>query len=83
MLLFAISWLIRANADAWDPTAAALVLSFAGVAVAGVTGWLGGELVNRLGVGVDDGAGLDAPSSLGWQKRERRTMRRPHIRPTA
>ncbi|MBW8751050.1 MAG: DUF2231 domain-containing protein [Propionibacteriales bacterium] len=83
VLLFAISWLIRANADAWDPNAAALVLSFAGVAVAGVTGWLGGELVNRLGVGVDDGAGLDAPSSLGWQKRERRTMRRPHIRPTA
>jgi len=25
---------------------------------------LGGELVNRLGVGVDDGANLDAPSSL-------------------
>jgi hypothetical protein len=29
-----------------------------------VTGWLGGELVDRLGVGVDDGAHLDAPSSL-------------------
>lgn len=29
-----------------------------------VTGWLGGELVNRLGVGVDTGAHLDAPSSL-------------------
>jgi uncharacterized membrane protein len=83
VLLFAISWLIRAGADAWDPSVAALVLSFAGVAVAGVTGWLGGELVNRLGVGVDDGAGLDAPSSLGWQRRERRTMHRPHIRPTA
>ena len=29
-----------------------------------VTGWLGGELVDRLGVGVDRGAHLDAPSSL-------------------
>jgi uncharacterized membrane protein len=28
------------------------------------TGWLGGELVDRLGVGVDDGAHVDAPSSL-------------------
>jgi len=29
-----------------------------------VAGWLGGELVDRLAVGVDDGANLDAPSSL-------------------
>jgi hypothetical protein len=29
-----------------------------------VTGWLGGELVDRLGVGVDAGAHLNAPSSL-------------------
>ena len=29
-----------------------------------VTGWLGGELVERLGVGVDDGAHLQAPNSL-------------------
>jgi len=28
------------------------------------TAWLGGELVERLGVGVDDGANLDAPNSL-------------------
>jgi len=35
-----------------------------GFALAGDTGWLGGELVDCLGVGVDDGANLDAPSSL-------------------
>jgi len=29
-----------------------------------VTGWLGGELVNRLGVGVHENANLNAPSSL-------------------
>jgi hypothetical protein len=40
------------------------VCSFLGVALAGFTGWLGGELVERLGIGVDEGAGIDAPSSL-------------------
>jgi hypothetical protein len=29
-----------------------------------ITGWLGGELVDRLGVGVDEGAHVNAPSSL-------------------
>jgi uncharacterized membrane protein len=62
--LFAVSWLLRARADGWDPSALALVFSFVGVALAAVTGWLGGELVDRLGVGVDDDAHLDAPSSL-------------------
>jgi uncharacterized membrane protein len=62
--LFAISWLLRVGADEWRPGALALVFSFAGVAVGGVTAWMGGELVERLGVGVDDGAGIDAPSSL-------------------
>lgn len=62
--LFAVSWLLRANAEEWEPNAAALVLGFAGAALAGVSGWLGGELVERLGVGVDEGAHVDAPSSL-------------------
>jgi uncharacterized membrane protein len=62
--LFAVSWLLRAGAQGWEPGAVALVFSFLGVALAGVTGWLGGELVERLGVGVDDHAGIDAPSSL-------------------
>jgi hypothetical protein len=29
-----------------------------------LTAWMGGELVNRLGVGVDEGANLNAPNSL-------------------
>ena len=62
--LFAISWLLRARSDGWDPTALAMVFSFAGVALAGMTGWLGGELVYRLDIGVDEGANPDAPSSL-------------------
>ena len=61
--LFALSWLSRKD-DPANPSKKALALSFAGAAVSGFTGWLGGELVDRLGVGVDDGAHLNAPSSL-------------------
>lgn len=64
VLLFAGSWLVRATATDWDPGAWALVFSFTGLVLAGAAGWMGGELVDRLGVGVDDGAHLDAPSSL-------------------
>lgn len=63
VVLFAASWLLRGDAVT-APDAVALVLSFAGGALSVVTGWLGGELVGRLGVGVDDNAHLDAPSSL-------------------
>lgn len=61
--LFAASWLLRLRGEA-DPSLTALVLAFAGAGLSMVTGWLGGELVDRLGVGVDDGANLNAPSSL-------------------
>jgi uncharacterized membrane protein len=61
--LFAISWFLRVD-SANPPSTIAYVLSFGGAVISMVTGWLGGELVARLGVGVDDGAHLDAPSSL-------------------
>ena len=48
-----------------------LVASVLGVGLATVTGWLGGELVDRLGVSVDDGANLDAPNSLRGPVRAR------------
>ena len=63
LVLFAASWVMRGDA-ATDPGALALVLSFAGGGLSLVTGWLGGELVDRHAVGVDDGAHLDSPSSL-------------------
>lgn len=62
IVLFAMSWSRRIDPSA--PDAIALVFSFIGGALALVTGWLGGELVDRLAVGVDEGAHLDAPSSL-------------------
>jgi hypothetical protein len=40
------------------------VHSTLGAGLALLTGWLGGELVERLGVGVDDGAHLNSPNSL-------------------
>jgi uncharacterized membrane protein len=61
--LFGISWLLR-RPDPGHPSGLAATLTIAGVALLAVTGWLGGELVNRLGVGVDEGAHPDAPSSL-------------------
>lgn len=68
LLLFAASCWLRYGAAhtvvPYVPSTLALVLSFVGFALAGLTGWLGGELVDRLSVGVDDGAHLDAPSSL-------------------
>jgi len=61
-VLFLASWLLRSPNEA--APALALVLSFSGAALALLTGWLGGELVARLGVGVADDASLNAPSSL-------------------
>jgi len=63
LLLFIASWFSRKAAPS-QPSRGALTLSFIAVVLALVTGWLGGELVDRLGVGVDRGAHLDAPSSL-------------------
>lgn len=63
LLLFIGSWWLRRGAQD-NPQTLAYILSFAGLVVALFAGWLGGELVERLGVGVDNGAHLDAPSSL-------------------
>lgn len=62
--LFALSWWLRGGDPAHLPGTASIMLSVAGVLLALVTGWLGGELVERLGIGVDPGANPDAPSSL-------------------
>jgi len=62
--LFAVSWLLRRGQAEYEPDGAPFWLGVVAVLVALVTAWLGGELVERLGVGVDEGANLDAPSSL-------------------
>jgi uncharacterized membrane protein len=67
LALFGASWALRADAPG-DPAFAELVPSFVGAGLSLVSGWLGGELVDRLGVGVDEGAHLDAPSSLRFAR---------------
>jgi uncharacterized membrane protein len=71
--LFAVSWWTRQPVEGHLPSLAASVLAIVGVALGAVTGWLGGELVDRLGVGIDDGAHLDAPSSLSGEPARPRT----------
>jgi uncharacterized membrane protein len=60
--LFLASWLMRDPDE--SPGTLTMALSFGGAALALLTGWLGGELVSRLGVGVDDDANLNAPNSI-------------------
>jgi uncharacterized membrane protein len=64
VLLFAFSWFLRRGSLDYVPSVLAMILSFAGIVLALVTLWIGGELVYRLGVAVDRGANVNAPSSL-------------------
>ncbi|HLO28618.1 MAG TPA: DUF2231 domain-containing protein [Anaerolineales bacterium] len=79
VVLFAISWFLRGGNANFVPSGLALTLSFAGIALALITAWIGGELVYRLGVGVDPGANVNAPSSLtehSANATQRRTVHR-------
>jgi uncharacterized membrane protein len=67
LALYALSWWMRRGAPE-APGTIAFALAFAGGGLALMTGWLGGELVDRLSVGVDDGAHVDAPSSLSSRR---------------
>jgi len=66
VVLFAVSWLLRLGKQA-EPGTLAILLALVGAGLLVVTGWLGGELNSRHGVGVDRGAHLDAPNS--WSGR--------------
>ena len=62
--LFVVSALLRRRNSNFVPDSRARLLSLTGLTLAGITSWIGGELVYRLGVGVDPGANVNAPSSL-------------------
>jgi len=64
VVMFVLSWFLRRANEDLVPNSLALLLSFAGVGLALITGWLGGELVYRLGVMVDPNANVNASSSL-------------------
>ncbi len=63
LALFIASWLLRLHAPE-NPSILAYVLSFLGAAMLNVTGWLGGELTGRFGVGIEEGANVNAPGTL-------------------
>ena len=64
LALFALSWYSRHDEAGFEPSLLALMCSFAGFGIAAITGWLGSELVERLGVGVNPGAHLNSPNTL-------------------
>ena len=72
VVLFAVSWLLRTDEPGHSPGTLALVLALVGALLATVTGWLGGELVDRLGIGVAPDAGPDTPASFETGIRLRR-----------
>lgn len=80
LLLFVGSWLLRRESPG-SPGTGAIVLSAIGVGLAVVTGWLGGELVDRLGVAVDDGANLNASNSLSGKPASQPAEGYPSDRP--
>ena len=82
MILFVASWLLRRNSPE-VPSTAAFTLSFIGVAAALLGGWLGGELVERLGVGVTPDANLNAPNSLTHSARDTKRAAEEHGRAAA
>ena len=62
--LFALSLLTRWNSPAYLPDILPLVFALLGAGLALFTAWLGGELVYRLRVAVDDDANLNASNSI-------------------
>jgi uncharacterized membrane protein len=72
MLLFIGSLYFRSGRSP-EPDTTAAAFSFAGALLALVGGWLGGELVERLGVAVHEGANVNAPSSLKTNNAVNRT----------
>src|SRR5262245_5494685 len=52
---FASAWLLRRDTLDLAPATNVFLLEVAGLLLGTVGGWLGGELVDRLGIGVTDG----------------------------
>lgn len=63
LVIYACSFYLRIETPASPPLVATVLLVVASAAAL-VGGWLGGELVERLGIGVHPGANPDAPNSL-------------------
>jgi len=81
VILFAASWWLRFGAANYTPPGVAVLLGIVAIGIALVTLWLGGELVFRHRIGVDDDASVDAPSSLSARPVSDTGTRRDASRP--
>ncbi len=79
--LSALSWALRFESGGLRPGAGAIASSFGGAALLLLTGWLGGELVDRLGIGVDTGAHPNSPSSLSGHPADAALPAAPQVPP--
>jgi uncharacterized membrane protein len=71
LFLFAGVWAVRMAADHRSAGGGLLAIEVVALGVAGVAAWFGGELVDRLGVGVDRDADLNASNSLRSRSADR------------
>ena len=69
ILGFALVWWLRYTNGVLATTSGLFTIEVVALLIGAVGGWLGGELVDRLGVGVDNGANLDAPNSISGRHR--------------
>lgn len=69
--LFLVAVLLRMDEPAFAVTGVALTLQIVALIVGMVAGWLGGELVDRYGIGVHPDAHPNASSSLRAVRRAR------------
>jgi uncharacterized membrane protein len=81
LILFAVGLYLRWSTPE-TPATIATICSFVGLAFALVGGWFGGELVERLGVGVSPDANLNAPNSLTHGRPVEVDVRQHNLHPT-
>ncbi len=80
LVLFGFSWVFRAYAPLRNPPLFTIIFSILGLLLGAVTAWLGGEMVDRLGIGVDEGANMNAPSSLSGKSAQAVERVTPEVR---
>src|SRR4051812_28717241 len=68
ILGFAFVFWTRYSSGHLATTSGLFTIEIVALLVGAVGGWLGGELVDRLGVGVDNGANLNAPNSMSGKR---------------
>jgi uncharacterized membrane protein len=64
LVLFLVSWLARTDNTDHVAGGGLFAVEVVAIGISGAAAWLGGELVDRLGIGVDEHAHPDASSSL-------------------